>query len=57
METKNQSENKVEKMVYQCPMRCETDKVYDHPGNCPVCNMKLMPVDGKSSTGHHGHCC
>lgn len=29
---------------YQCPMKCEGDKVYNEPGNCPVCNMKLMPV-------------
>ena len=29
---------------YQCPMKCEGDKTYDRPGNCPVCNMKLMPV-------------
>ena len=30
--------------TYQCPMKCEGDKTYDHPGNCPVCNMKLVPV-------------
>ncbi len=29
---------------YQCPMKCEGEKVYDEPGNCPVCNMKLVPV-------------
>lgn len=29
---------------YGCPMRCEGDKTYDQPGNCPVCNMKLVPV-------------
>jgi heavy metal translocating P-type ATPase len=28
-----------------CPMRCEGEKTYDHPGSCPVCNMKLMPAD------------
>ena len=21
---------------YQCPMKCEGDKTYDEPGNCPV---------------------
>lgn len=26
---------------YICPMRCEGDKTYPHPGNCPVCKMKL----------------
>jgi Cu2+-exporting ATPase len=25
-------------------MRCEGDKTYDKPGNCPVCNMHLVPV-------------
>lgn len=31
-------------LKYQCPMRCEGKKVYDKPGNCPVCKMKLVPV-------------
>ncbi len=44
MATKNQSENKGEKLVYLCPMRCEADKVYDHQGDCPVCNMNLVLV-------------
>jgi len=29
---------------YQCPMKCEGDKTYAAPGNCPVCNMHLAPV-------------
>ena len=29
---------------YQCPMKCEGDKTYTAPGNCPVCNMHLAPV-------------
>ena len=28
--------------VYYCPMRCEVDKTYDHPGHCPVCGMDLV---------------
>ncbi len=32
------------KSVYQCPMKCEGDKTYNAPGNCPVCNMHLEPV-------------
>src|SRR3954467_11198752 len=24
---------------YYCPMFCEGDKVYDEPGDCPVCGM------------------
>ncbi|MHB9142849.1 MAG: heavy metal-binding domain-containing protein [Paludibacter sp.] len=52
---------------YRCPMGCEGDKTYDSPGNCPVCNMKLVPVSdsGLASQEHkheghgHGHhgCC
>lgn len=30
--------------TYQCPMKCEGDKTYDKPGDCPVCNMHLAPV-------------
>jgi hypothetical protein len=30
---------------YQCPMKCEGDKTYNQPGNCPVCNMKLAAID------------
>lgn len=26
---------------YYCPMHCEGDKLYDEPGNCPVCGMNL----------------
>ena len=29
---------------YICPMRCEGDKTYAEPRNCPVCNMKLELV-------------
>ena len=28
--------------VYYCPMHCEGDKVYDKPGDCPVCGMDLV---------------
>jgi Cu2+-exporting ATPase len=27
---------------YYCPMRCEGDKMYDEPGDCPVCGMHLQ---------------
>jgi protein SCO1 len=33
-----------EGIKYQCPMKCEGDKVYDEPGRCPVCKMYLAPV-------------
>ena len=29
---------------YYCPMHCEEDKLYDKPGNCPVCGMNLEKV-------------
>ncbi len=29
---------------YACPMKCEGDKVYDKPGDCPVCNMHLVSM-------------
>jgi hypothetical protein len=32
---------------YFCPMKCEGEKVYDQPVDCPVCNMHLVPVDKK----------
>ena len=48
MEMKKQQAEKVERtMNYQCPMKCEGSKTYDQEGNCPVCNMKLMPFDSK----------
>ncbi len=30
---------------YYCPMKCEGEKTYDQPGNCPVCGMKLVRAD------------
>lgn len=32
---------------YICPMRCEDDKTYPLPGNCPVCKMKLKLAEEK----------
>jgi acetolactate decarboxylase len=31
-------------------MKCEGDKMYDEPGNCPVCNMKLQEVQPKAES-------
>ena len=28
--------------MYYCPMRCEGNKTYDHPGHCPICGMDLV---------------
>jgi len=30
---------------YQCPMKCEGEKTYDKPGQCPVCEMDLEGVE------------
>jgi heavy metal translocating P-type ATPase len=43
------------KIIYTCPMKCEGTKVYDQPGNCPVCHMHLVPVNGNDKTGAHRH--
>lgn len=34
-----------EKDGYICPMRCEGEKTYPQPGNCPVCKMTLQLVE------------
>jgi protein SCO1 len=44
-----------EGMVYQCPMKCEGELVYDQPGRCPVCKMELKPVEGAAHDDHDGH--
>ncbi|WP_258541993.1 heavy metal translocating P-type ATPase [Parvicella tangerina] len=36
---------------YYCPMQCEGDKMYDEPGDCPVCGMALVPEAKTTSTG------
>jgi len=37
--------------TYQCPMKCEGDKTYAAPGECPKCGMDLKEV---ASRGPHG---
>jgi len=45
------------KAKYYCPMKCEGDKTYDEPSDCPVCNMHLVPVgeQPEKTNGHHHH--
>lgn len=38
---------------YQCPMKCESEKTYDKPGQCPTCNMDLEKVEEMHE--HHEH--
>jgi heavy metal translocating P-type ATPase len=40
---------------YYCPMRCEGDKTYDKPGDCPVCNMHLVPVNDNNKQNRNLH--
>ena len=46
--------NKQNHTQYYCPMKCEGDKIYNEPGNCPVCNMHLVPVKEQNKE-NHGH--
>ena len=32
---------------YQCPMKCEGDKVYHEAGKCPKCKMDLKKMDSE----------
>ena len=57
----NNSETKTEKSAieesataqYQCPMKCEGEKTYNKPGQCPKCNMDLQKVEEMHE--HHEH--
>ena len=41
---------------YYCPMLCEDDKTYPEPGNCPVCNMRLVEQDDAPRTETRYYC-
>ena len=41
---KQEPEKPGKEAQYYCPMKCEGEKVYDEPGRCPVCHMKLIQV-------------
>ncbi len=49
----SKTEIKADKQLYTCGMHPQI--IEDHPGNCPICGMKLVPVKnstgGKSQTG------
>ena len=42
-------------VMYQCPMKCEGEKMYDKPGTCPVCKMDLELVSKDVEHKHHNH--
>ncbi len=45
----------VENVKYQCPMKCEGEKTYDKPGQCPKCNMDLKQVEENLEHSDHNH--
>ena len=49
------TKNKTAGNAFYCPMKCEGEKIYNSPGNCPVCNMKLVPVQDGNTHAHHHH--
>ena len=40
---------------YVCPMHCEGEKTYNQPGDCPVCNMHLVPVEETEQENKDSH--
>ena len=38
------AKTETESLVYVCPMPEHVSIVYDHAGNCPICDMALVPV-------------
>jgi membrane fusion protein, copper/silver efflux system len=41
------------KVLYHCPMH--PTYISDKPGDCPICGMKLVPIEPASSGQHAGH--
>jgi protein SCO1/2 len=40
--------DKLAEVAYQCPMKCEGNKTYDHVGTCSICKMELQPMETKT---------
>jgi hypothetical protein len=51
----NTSTEQATNAKYQCTMRCEGEKTYDKPGQCPVCNMDLKKVGGVNESYDKNH--
>ena len=47
METsdENTEEAEGEHGMFQCPMKCEGDKMYEEAGSCPKCGMDLQEIE------------
>lgn len=41
---KESTKKETEKIAYQCPMKCEGEKIYHEKGSCPICKMDLKPI-------------
>lgn len=42
--------------TFYCPMQCEGKKVYDKPGDCPVCGMDLVENPAARKSAHSYYC-
>ena len=49
----HQASNSEGSGVFYCPMHCEGNKTYDHPGDCPICGMHLVEQVGGAQQHHH----
>tara|TARA_B110000046_G_scaffold16912_1_gene16137 strand:+ start:1958 stop:2146 length:189 start_codon:yes stop_codon:yes gene_type:complete len=38
------SDQSNDNVAYECPMKCEGEKVYTEEGACPVCGMDLVEI-------------
>jgi P-type Cu+ transporter len=43
--------------TFYCPMHCEGDKIYDKPGDCPVCGMDLIEEMSLSASSETQYSC
>ena len=50
MSNEVQTEVNATSVVYTCPMHTEIRQ--EEPGDCPICNMRLVPVGGEVNHGH-----
>jgi RND family efflux transporter MFP subunit len=41
----------VKKIMYHCPMH--PNYISDHPGECPICGMSLVPIEDEKAAGTH----
>lgn len=47
-DVQHQGAAKNDSSQYYCPMHCEGDKMYEKPGDCPVCGMHLIKEESAS---------